>query len=65
MDLNPLVGKKHPELLEKVKEGRGHALASTFNHAILPLDPLEDREVQIVLGIRAYERFFGRKPLGF
>jgi len=57
--------KKHPELLEKVKEGREHALASTFNHTILPLDPLEDREVQIVWGIRAYERFFGRKPLGF
>jgi alpha-amylase/alpha-mannosidase (GH57 family) len=51
--------------LERVKEGREHALASTFNHTILPLDPLEDREVQIVWGIRAYERFFGRKPLGF
>ncbi len=57
--------KKHPEILEKMVEGREHALASSFNHTILPLDPLEDREVQIVWGIRAYEKFFGRKPLGF
>jgi hypothetical protein len=34
IDLNPLVGKKPPELLGKVKEGREQTLASTFKHTI-------------------------------
>ncbi|ADC90030.1 glycoside hydrolase family 57 [Thermocrinis albus DSM 14484] len=58
------IEKKHPELLEKIREGRG-AMASTFNHTILPLDPPEDREIQIAWGIRAFQKFFGRNPKGF
>ncbi|WP_448587514.1 DUF3536 domain-containing protein [Thermocrinis sp.] len=59
------IEKHHPELIEKIREGAKHALATSFNHTILPLDPPEDREVQILWGIRAYEKFFGRKPRGF
>ena len=59
------IEKFHPELVEKIREGSSHALATSFNHTILPLDPPEDREVQIFWGIRAYEKFFGRKPKGF
>ncbi|MDW8095756.1 MAG: DUF3536 domain-containing protein [Aquificaceae bacterium] len=51
--------------VERIKEAGGNALASGFNHTILPLDPLEDREVQIVWGIRAFQKVFGRKPAGF
>ena len=57
--------KHHPELLEKIKEGSKNALAMSFNHTILPLDPEEDRLIQIRWGIRAFYHFFGRKPRGF
>ncbi|WP_448583497.1 DUF3536 domain-containing protein [Thermocrinis sp.] len=59
------IEKFHPELVEKIREGASHTLATSFNHTILPLDPPEDQEVQIFWGIRAYEKFFGRKPKGF
>ena len=59
------IRKYHPELMEKIKEGAGHSLATSFNHTILPLDPLEDKQIQIFWGIRTYEKFFGRKPKGF
>ena len=59
------IGKHHPELLQKIKEGSENAIATSFNHTILPLDPQEDKEIQIFWGIRAFEEFFGRKPNGF
>ena len=57
--------KKHPELLDKIREGSQNAIATSFNHTILPLDPEEDKEIQIFWGLRAFEKFFGRKPNGF
>ncbi|QID33743.1 DUF3536 domain-containing protein [Pampinifervens florentissimum] len=51
--------------IDRLKGAGKNAIATSFNHTILPLDPEEDREVQIVWGIRAFEKVFGRKPLGF
>jgi alpha-amylase/alpha-mannosidase (GH57 family) len=44
--------------------GHGSALAQAYNHVILPLAPREDKEVQVVWGIRDFERRFGRSPEG-
>ncbi|MCS7284584.1 MAG: DUF3536 domain-containing protein [Hydrogenobacter thermophilus] len=57
--------KNHPELLDKIREGAENAIATSFNHTILPLDPQEDKEIQLFWGIRAFEKFFGRRPTGF
>lgn len=43
----------------------GNAVATAYNHIILPLARRRDRRTQIVWGIAAFERHFGRKPLGF
>ncbi|MCS7170786.1 MAG: DUF3536 domain-containing protein [Aquificaceae bacterium] len=51
--------------VERLKEAGNNAIASGYNHTILPLDPEEDREVQIVWGIKAFEKIFNRKPRGF
>ncbi|RMH80776.1 MAG: DUF3536 domain-containing protein [Acidobacteria bacterium] len=59
------LAREKPWFVEKLKASSKNALASGFNHTILPLDPKEDREVQIVWGIRSFEHFFGRKPRGF
>ncbi|MFN3599493.1 MAG: DUF3536 domain-containing protein [Aquificaceae bacterium] len=57
--------REKPWFVQRLKEAGRNALASGFNHTILPLDPEEDREVQIVWGIKAFEKVFGRKPRGF
>jgi len=57
--------KEKPWFVEKIRRASHNAIASGFNHTILPLDPEEDREVQIVWGIRAFEKVFGRRPKGF
>lgn len=43
----------------------GNALATAYNHIILPLARRRDRRTQIIWGMAAFERHFGRKPLGF
>ncbi|HJS74873.1 MAG TPA: DUF3536 domain-containing protein, partial [Vicinamibacteria bacterium] len=45
-------------------EGHGSAMAQAYNHAILPLASREDKEIQVVWGIRDFESRFGRKPEG-
>ena len=64
-----------PETYKKIVEGdqqsvaahppAGNALATAHNHVILPLSRKRDKQTQIVWGIAAFERHFGRKPLGF
>ena len=43
----------------------GNALATAYNHVILPLSRKRDKRTQIIWGIAAFERHFDRKPLGF
>ncbi len=43
----------------------GNAIATAYNHVILPLSRKRDKRTQIIWGIAAFERHFGRKPLGF
>ncbi len=59
------IKNKHPELLKKIMEGSKNAIATSFNHTILPLDPDDDKLIQIKWGIRAYKHFFGKEPQGF
>ena len=64
-----------PETYRKIIEGdqqsvaahppAGSALATAHNHVILPLARKRDKRTQILWGIAAFERHFGRKPLGF
>ncbi len=43
----------------------GNAVATAHNHIILPLSRKRDKRTQIIWGIAAFERHFGRKPFGF
>ncbi|HEY7821151.1 MAG TPA: DUF3536 domain-containing protein, partial [Vicinamibacteria bacterium] len=44
--------------------GHGSAIAQAYNHAILPLAPTEDKELQVEWGFRDFEARFGRAPEG-
>ncbi|HEV2207082.1 MAG TPA: DUF3536 domain-containing protein, partial [Candidatus Acidoferrales bacterium] len=44
--------------------GHGSALAQPYNHMILPLANLRDRETQVVWGISDFDHRFGRAPEG-
>ena len=64
-----------PETYKKIVDGdkqavaahppAGNALATAHNHVILPLSRKRDKRTQIMWGIAAFERHYGRKPLGF
>ncbi|GIL08957.1 MAG: hypothetical protein BroJett033_4680 [Chloroflexota bacterium] len=47
------------------EQGAGRALATAYNHIILPLARKRDRRTQIEWGIAAFEQHYGRRPLGF
>jgi alpha-amylase/alpha-mannosidase (GH57 family) len=44
--------------------GHGSAIAQAYNHMILPLANLQDKQTQVLWGIRDFEHRFGRKPDG-
>ncbi len=44
--------------------GHGSALAQCYNHMIMPLANLRDKQSQVIWGIRDFESRFGRKPEG-
>lgn len=44
--------------------GHGSALGQAYNHMILPLANLRDKQTQVKWGIRDFERRFGRLPEG-
>ncbi|MBI5669501.1 MAG: DUF3536 domain-containing protein [Chloroflexi bacterium] len=43
----------------------GNALATAYNHIILPLARKRDKRTQVFWGVSAFEERFGRQPLGF
>ncbi|GEM_PF-1100416 len=47
------------------QRGHGGAIASGFDHAILPLAAVSDRDIQIKWGIEHFKHTFGRDPEGF
>ncbi len=44
--------------------GHGTAIASCYNHLIMPLATREDKETQVIWGIRDFISRFGREPEG-
>ncbi len=44
--------------------GHGNAIAQVYNHMIMPLANENDKQTQVIWGLRDFERRFGRKPEG-
>lgn len=52
--------------IESVQEhdGHGNAIAQVYNHMIMPLANEQDKQTQVIWGIKDFEMRFGRKPEG-
>lgn len=46
------------------RHGVGNAMAQAYNHTILPLASLHDKQTQVAWGIADFEHRYGRKPQG-
>lgn len=44
--------------------GHGSAIAQVYNHVIMPLANLRDKQTQVIWGIKDFEMRFGRMPEG-
>ncbi len=51
-------------LSQERRRGHGNAIAQVFNHMILPLAGPRDKRTQVLWGIAAFRRHFGREPEG-
>jgi alpha-amylase/alpha-mannosidase (GH57 family) len=65
--------KNHPAVLNRIiaddnfnfqKTQAGNALAQPFHHTILPLASRHDKTTQIIWGIHAFRKLYGRVPKG-
>ncbi len=62
--------RTHQEIIEGDKQsqkyfsGHGSALAQVYNHIIMPLANLRDKETQVFWGLKDFEACFGRKSEG-
>ena len=52
------------KISQKHNNGHGAAIAQAYNHTILPLCNQNDKETQIIWGIKDFETRFDRKPEG-
>ncbi len=67
------MGENSKEVLDRIIDddrrntalhGVGNALAQPYNHTILPLSFRRDKETQVVWGIEAFKKLYGRIPQG-
>lgn len=65
--------KKHPDALQKIidadresvrRNGFGNAIAQPYHHTILPLATRDEKETEIIWGIKDFIHDFGRQPEG-
>ncbi|MBI4842859.1 MAG: DUF3536 domain-containing protein [Nitrospirae bacterium] len=68
------MARRKPDVYEKILEadrlsmrrfsGHGSAIAQAYNHMIMPLASRQDRQTQVIWGIKDFEKRFGRFPEG-
>ena len=65
--------KNHPVVLNRMiaddnfnysRNNAGNAMAQPFHHTILPLASRQDKFTQILWGIEAFKKWYGREPKG-
>lgn len=62
--LHKWISMKHPNLAEIIEKNGSRAMAQCYNHMIMPLASTEDKQTQILWGIKDFTYRYGRKPSG-